>query len=154
MTDKRGMPAKRRRQDRGKSGGSKAPPAIVQAAPAQLPAGPDGGPANGYAELLAELKTRIRTARIRAGVAVNRELVLLYWHMGRQILNRQSREGWGAKVIDRLSADLRREFPEMSGFSPRNLKYMRPGPSDRESILRAPGPGPDEFRPHAAGSPI
>jgi hypothetical protein len=56
---------------------------------------------------------------------VNRELVLLYWHVGRDILQRQSRDGWGAKVIDRLSQDLRRAFPDMKGFSPRNLKTMR-----------------------------
>jgi len=51
--------------------------------------------------------------------------VVLYWQMGRSILQRQGEEGWGAKVIDRLSRDLRREFPEMRSFSPRNLKYMR-----------------------------
>jgi predicted nuclease of restriction endonuclease-like (RecB) superfamily len=84
---------------------------------AQLPAG--------YAELLESLKARIREAQVRAALSVNRELVLLYWHIGREILQRQEREGWGAKVIDRLALDLRREFPEMKGFSPRNLKYMR-----------------------------
>jgi predicted nuclease of restriction endonuclease-like (RecB) superfamily len=79
----------------------------------------------GYPELLADLKGRIRAAQVRAALSVNRELVLLYWQMGRSILQRQGKEGWGAKVIDRLSVDLRREFPEMKGFSPRNLKYMR-----------------------------
>jgi predicted nuclease of restriction endonuclease-like (RecB) superfamily len=79
----------------------------------------------GYAELLDDLKRRIRTAQLRAAVAVNNALVLLYWQIGREILTRQTREGWGAKVIDRLAADLRRAFPEMSGLSPRNLKYMR-----------------------------
>jgi predicted nuclease of restriction endonuclease-like (RecB) superfamily len=58
-------------------------------------------------------------------VAVNRELILLYWQIGRDILARQAEQGWGAKVIDRLSHDLRTAFPEMKGFSPRNLKYMR-----------------------------
>ena len=58
-------------------------------------------------------------------MSVNRELVLLYWDIGRRILERQRSEGWGARVIDRLSTDLRREFPEMRGFSSRNLKYMR-----------------------------
>jgi predicted nuclease of restriction endonuclease-like (RecB) superfamily len=80
---------------------------------------------DGYRELLAELKKRIRTAQIRAALSVNRELVLLYWHIGHQILARQGTAGWGAKVIDRLSEDLRREFPTVKGFSPRNLKYMR-----------------------------
>ena len=71
------------------------------------------------------LKERIRTAQLRASVSVNRELVLLYWQIGRDILARQKEHGWGAKVIDRLAGDLRREFPGMEGFSPRNLKYMR-----------------------------
>lgn len=82
-------------------------------------------PPSGYADWLAELKTRIHTARQRATLAVNRELVLLYWQIGRDILERQTRQGWGAKVIDRLGHDLRTAFPEMKGFSPRNLKYMR-----------------------------
>jgi predicted nuclease of restriction endonuclease-like (RecB) superfamily len=79
----------------------------------------------GYAEFLSDLKGQIRAAQVRAALAVNSELVLLYWHIGRGILERQEREGWGAKVIDRLSVDLRHEFPEMKGFSSRNLKYMR-----------------------------
>jgi predicted nuclease of restriction endonuclease-like (RecB) superfamily len=78
-----------------------------------------------YEAFLGELKERVRTAQLRAAVAVNRELVLLYWQIGRDILARQKARGWGAKVIDRLSRDLRREFPGMEGFSPRNLKYMR-----------------------------
>jgi predicted nuclease of restriction endonuclease-like (RecB) superfamily len=79
----------------------------------------------GYGELLEELKARIRAAQVRAALAVNRELVLLYWQIGREILARQEALGWGAKVIDRLSEDLRREFPGVSGYSSRNLKYMR-----------------------------
>jgi len=78
-----------------------------------------------YAAWLAELKKRIHDAQQRASLAVNRELVLLYWQIGRDILERQGREGWGAKVIDRLAQDLRKAFPDMKGFSPRNLKYMR-----------------------------
>ena len=58
-------------------------------------------------------------------MAANSAMVILYWDIGRLILERQEREGWGAKVIDRLSADLREAFPDMSGLSPRNLKYMR-----------------------------
>jgi predicted nuclease of restriction endonuclease-like (RecB) superfamily len=79
----------------------------------------------GYEELLGQLKERIRSAQIRAGLAVNREMVLLYWQIGRDILQRQAQQGWGAKVIDRLAADLHRAFPDMTGLSPRNLKYMR-----------------------------
>jgi predicted nuclease of restriction endonuclease-like (RecB) superfamily len=78
-----------------------------------------------YAQFLADLKGRIQAAQLRASLAVNRELVLLYWQIGRNILDRQQRESWGAKVIDRLAVDLKRAFPDLRGFSPRNLKYMR-----------------------------
>ena len=78
-----------------------------------------------YKELLRELKNRIRSAQVKAALAINRELVLLYWQIGREILHRQGQEGWGTKVIDRLAKDLKQEFPEMNGFSSRNLKYMR-----------------------------
>jgi predicted nuclease of restriction endonuclease-like (RecB) superfamily len=80
---------------------------------------------DGYNLWLRELKERIHTAQQRAALAVNRELVLLYWQIGRDILERQAAQGWGAKVIDRLAHDLRIAFPDMKGFSPRNLKYMR-----------------------------
>ncbi len=79
----------------------------------------------GYPALLEDLKTRIRQAQIKAALAVNRELVLLYWEIGNKILESQRREGWGAKIIDRLAADLRKVFPEVTGFSPRNLLFMR-----------------------------
>lgn len=79
----------------------------------------------GYADWLAELKDRIHRAQQRATLAVNRELVLLYWQIGQDILSRQKQQGWGTKVIDRLAHDLRTAFPAMKGFSPRNLKYMR-----------------------------
>ena len=82
-------------------------------------------PPKGYADWLADLKGRIHTAQQRATLAVNRELVLLYWQIGRDILVRQASQGWGAKVIERLAHDLRAAFPDMKGFSPRNLKYMR-----------------------------
>jgi predicted nuclease of restriction endonuclease-like (RecB) superfamily len=78
-----------------------------------------------YAPLLAEIKARVQAARVRAGLAANRELLALYWDIGRLILDRQREEGWGARVIDRLAADLQTEFPGRQGFSPRNLKYMR-----------------------------
>jgi len=78
-----------------------------------------------YRDLLARLKNQIRTAQVRAAVAVNQELVLLYWRIGKEILTRQRDEGWGTKVIDQLAKDLHRSFPNMQGFSPRNLKYMR-----------------------------
>jgi predicted nuclease of restriction endonuclease-like (RecB) superfamily len=82
-------------------------------------------PFSNYEGFLKDLKERIRSAQLRAALAVNRELVLLYWSIGRDIVERQKREGWGTKVIDRLAEDLSRAFPEIRGFSARNLKYMR-----------------------------
>ena len=79
----------------------------------------------GYAALLKDIKERVRTAQMRAALAVNRELILLYWSIGRDILVRQQAEGWGTKVIERLAKDLGAEFPGVEGFSPRSLKYMR-----------------------------
>ncbi len=93
-------------------------------APAARRSPADLAPA-GYAELLAAIKQRVQTAQVRAAVAVNRELILLYWQIGCEILRRQREAGWGAKVIDRLAADLHAAFPDQKGFSARNLKYMR-----------------------------
>ena len=78
-----------------------------------------------YLILLEGLKQRIRTSQLRAALAVNQEMIMLYWSIGQEILQRQETEGWGSKVIDRLSADLKREFPEIKGFGARSLKYMR-----------------------------
>jgi predicted nuclease of restriction endonuclease-like (RecB) superfamily len=78
-----------------------------------------------YAEFLREIKERIRSTQVRAALNVNRELVLLYWQLGREILTRQQKDGWGAKVIERLSRDLRAAFPEMKGLSRTNLLYMQ-----------------------------
>ena len=92
-----------------------------------------------YESFLSDLKIRIRRAQIRAAQAVNTEVTLLYWEIGQDILQRQETEGWGSKVIDRLSKDLKREFPDMKGFSTRNLKYMRKlaeAYPDREIVQR------------------
>lgn len=78
-----------------------------------------------YGPWLADIKNRVLAARQRAALAVNAELVSLYWHIGRDILQRQAAQGWGSKVIDRLGRDLREAFPEMKGLSTRNLMYMR-----------------------------
>ena len=78
-----------------------------------------------YAPLLADLKGRVRAAQMRATLSVNRELILLYWHIGREIVRAQKVEGWGAKVVQRLAEDLAHEFPEMNGWSYRNLLFMR-----------------------------
>jgi len=104
----------------------------------------------GYAEWLIDLKSRIHTAQQRAALAVNRELVLLYWQIGRDILTRQAEQGWGAKVIERLAHDLKTAFPEMKGFSRANLMYMRAfadaWPAD-EIVQQAVGQLPFESLP-------
>ncbi len=78
-----------------------------------------------YPELLQELKNRIRHSQVRPSLAVTRELVLLYWLIGRDILIRRGSEGWGSGVIGRRAHDLQSEFPGIEGFSLRSLKYMR-----------------------------
>ena len=75
-----------------------------------------------YAHFLTEVKGRIQTARLQAGRAVNRELVMLYWDIGRGIVEKQQRAGWGEAVVERLASDLRAEFPDMRGFSARTLR--------------------------------
>lgn len=76
--------------------------------------------ADSYDDFFRDLKERIRSSQVKAALAVNQELVLLYWQIGQEILQRQQEEGWGTKVIDRLAQDLKIEFPAMTGFSPRN----------------------------------
>ncbi|MBU0714096.1 MAG: DUF1016 family protein [Verrucomicrobia bacterium] len=78
-----------------------------------------------YAATLADLKKRIQESRIKTVLSANAAMILAYWEIGQIILKRQASEGWGTKVIDRLSFDLRDAFPDMQGLSPRNLKYMR-----------------------------
>lgn len=103
------------RKSRGKS-----KPGVIMPAPETLVGMPEG-----YSALLAGIKERIANERIKAVLSANAAMVLMYWDIGRSILERQHKEGWGAKVIDRLSHDLKTAFPDMTGFSPRNLKYMR-----------------------------
>lgn len=81
-------------------------------------------PAN-YTAFLEEIKHRIQTARIQAAQAANSELMSLYWDIGRRIVENQQHEGWGAKIIDRLAADLKKSFPGISGFSRANIYRMR-----------------------------
>ncbi len=95
------------------------PPARFESSPA--PASMPGW----YPDLLSSVVERISTGSRPAHAAVNQELISNYWAIGRDILDRQSEQGWGARVIDRLSADLKRQFPDARGYSPRNLKYMR-----------------------------
>lgn len=96
-------------------------------------------PSEAYNAFLSDIKDRIRSAQIKAALAVNHELIVLYWQMGQEILRREKTEGWGSKVINRLSKDLKREFPDTKGFSPRNLRYMRAladAYSDEAIVLR------------------
>ncbi len=79
----------------------------------------------GYGDFLADIKGRIRAAQVQAALSVSREMVWLYWQIGHEIVERQGQLGWGAKVVDRLAADLKAAYPGVAGFSSRNLKYMR-----------------------------
>ncbi len=79
----------------------------------------------GYPEVLEEIKTRIHAAQIRASLSINRELISLYWDIGKAIVRRQEIEGWGRSVVERLSTDIQKEFPDIRGFSPQNLWHMR-----------------------------
>ena len=92
-------------------------PAKAQQPASNLPAG--------YAELLDDLKARIRRAQVKAALSANRELIALYWDIGRAIVQRQRDEGWGRSIVERLSHDIRVEFPGISGFSPQNIWKMR-----------------------------
>jgi predicted nuclease of restriction endonuclease-like (RecB) superfamily len=78
-----------------------------------------------YLAVLGDLKRRIAAAQTRAALAVSRELMALYWHVGRTIVQRQAQAGWGEAVVERLAHDLRRAFPDLEGFSPRNIWRMR-----------------------------
>lgn len=78
-----------------------------------------------YPELLAAVSNEVHSGRSRAVSAANHEMLLSYWAVGNELVKRESAEGWGSKVVVRLSADLRSSFPEASGFSPRNLRYMK-----------------------------
>ena len=93
-----------------------------------------------YIAWMQTMKDRVRAACYRAQVAANQEMLLLYWDLGHDIIERQQRQGWGNAIILRMSADLIAEFPEMKGFSERNLGYMKRFASvwTREAILQAP----------------
>lgn len=78
----------------------------------------------GYVDFITELKSRIRSAQLKAAVAVNKELIQLYWEIGTSILKEQKNADWGAKIIEKLVKDLRSTFPDMKGFSLTNIKYM------------------------------
>lgn len=78
-----------------------------------------------YKDWLSELKGRIKHSQIKAAVKVNEELLRLYWSLGEDIVNKQLESSWGSGFFNQLSADLMREFPDMKGFSSRNLRYCK-----------------------------
>ena len=86
---------------------------------------PENQMPDNYSVFLGELKNRIQQERLKAVLSANAALVMMYWDIGNAILQKQNSEGWGTRVIDRLSHDLKETFPDMGEFSPRNLKYMR-----------------------------
>jgi predicted nuclease of restriction endonuclease-like (RecB) superfamily len=114
-TPSKAVPTAAERQQRGRVDRGAMFPAAALAA--EMPAD--------YAAWLAEIKSRIHGERLRLVLASNSAMILLYWEIGQRILQKQAEQGYGTKVVDRLAADLRDAFPDMKGFSPRNLKYMR-----------------------------
>ncbi len=108
----------------------------------------------GYDTFLKELKDRIRSAQVKAALAVSRELIDLYWQIGQAIVQRQQAEGWGQSVIDRLAADIQAAFPGIAGFSPSNISRMRAfylayagGPISAQAVPKSPGPPPTQDMP-------
>ena len=80
---------------------------------------------SGYAQFIVNLKTKIRSAQLKAAISVNREMILLYWEIGKEIVEKQEKDGWGSKVIEKLAKDLQNEFPGIGGFSKTNIGRMR-----------------------------
>lgn len=80
---------------------------------------------DGYLQFMDNIKGEIQKQRVSIVLRANSGMICLYWNIGKAILDKQNEEGWGAKVIDRMSKDLKEAFPDMAGFSPRNIKYMR-----------------------------
>lgn len=78
-----------------------------------------------YLDFIEAIKKEIENQRLKVVLNANSSMICLYWNIGKAILKKQEEEGWGAKVIDRMAKDLKDAFPDMSGFSPRNIKYMR-----------------------------
>lgn len=78
-----------------------------------------------YSQWLAQVKDKIRSSQLKAALKVNREMLSLYWYLGKAIAEKQEQANWGDKIITQLSADLTSEFPKMKGFSKTNLKYIR-----------------------------
>src|SRR5258706_5149360 len=78
-----------------------------------------------YGQFFDRIKKDIQRSQIKAAIAVNQELILLYWRIGKELIKKIDREGWGSKIITTIASDLAQSFPDLSGFSARNLVYMR-----------------------------
>ena len=78
-----------------------------------------------YKNFITSLKTKIRSAQIKGAIAVNKELIKLYWDIGKDIVEKQDQEGWGSKVLEKVAQDLQNEFPGVEGFSRRNIFRMK-----------------------------
>jgi predicted nuclease of restriction endonuclease-like (RecB) superfamily len=78
-----------------------------------------------YKNWISELKLKVRSAQIKAAMAVNKELILFYWDFGNMLSEKIQSSNWGDKVLENVSKDLKKEFPEMKGFSKTNLKYIK-----------------------------
>jgi predicted nuclease of restriction endonuclease-like (RecB) superfamily len=90
-----------------------------------------------YQDFFLRLKTQIQTARIKVVISANAQMLELYWYIGNAILTQQNAEGWGSKVIQKLSSDLKDAFPDLKGISERNLKYMRAFASAYPAFVQA-----------------
>ena len=92
---------------------------------------------NGYKAFLEDLKARIHSSQIKAAIRVNEELIKLYWHIGKEIVERQDNEGWGTQVIERLAKDLQNSFPGVEGFSRSNVFRMKGFFSSYQKVAQA-----------------
>ncbi len=107
------------KQDKRKSMGNPKPGVLIP-----VPA-PHSEMPEGYSTFIKYIKDTIAKARVKTVLSANASMIMLYWEIGNAILERQANEGWGAKVIDRISYDIKSEFPDVKGYSSRNLKYMK-----------------------------
>ncbi|MBP1652999.1 MAG: hypothetical protein H6Q26_3156 [Bacteroidetes bacterium] len=80
---------------------------------------------NEYVTVLNEIKKKVQQAQLKTVIAANKHMLFLYWEMGNYILKHQHEQGWGAKIISLLAADLKKAFPSVKGFSSRHLLYMK-----------------------------
>jgi predicted nuclease of restriction endonuclease-like (RecB) superfamily len=80
---------------------------------------------NSYYDFIKEIKRIVTNQKVKIFRIANSEMIMMYWYIGNAVLEKQKLEGWGTKVIDRMSYDLKDAFPDMNGFSSRNIKYMR-----------------------------